>query len=162
MLEVSVCSSIGYKVAVGLYCYFSLSHHSWDGMGLRGLLLSETLLKAIFHVHSSLHVRTSFLPFTVDVSGAISRAHHKLSSLCNCLNVEDWNKCLGLAGGLKHLRVNSLVDDDAIVKTTWNKNMTHFLNDWTSELKRIWTQISSQPLFVRSLTFWLMDKCWIM
>lgn len=72
------------------------------GWVLRGLLLSETLLKAIFHVHSSLHVRTSFLPFTVDVTGAISRAHHKLSSLCNCLDVEDWNKCLGLAGGLKH------------------------------------------------------------
>lgn len=43
------------------------------------LLLSETPLKAIFYVHSSLRAGTSFLPFTVDVIGAISRVHHELS-----------------------------------------------------------------------------------
>lgn len=35
----SVCSSNGCKVAAGFYCYFSLSHHCWDGMGLRGSIV---------------------------------------------------------------------------------------------------------------------------
>lgn len=50
-------------------------YHTIVGMGWAHVtpLLSETLLKAIFYMHSSLHVTASFLPFTVDVTGAISR-----------------------------------------------------------------------------------------
>lgn len=65
----------------------------WMGWVREAPLLSETLLKAIFYVHLVPLVRTSFLPFTADGIGSISRAHHKLSSLCNSLEEEKRNDC---------------------------------------------------------------------
>lgn len=60
-------------------CFFCITSLSGMGGAAVALLLSKTLLKAIFYVHSPLHAGTSFLPFTADVTGAISRVHHELS-----------------------------------------------------------------------------------
>lgn len=76
---------------------------------------------------------TSFLPFTVDVTGAISREHH-ISS----------HRCLTDCKSLNNVRLYSLSVNLKWQRTIRNKNNTFFyslwkcLNDCNSEVKGIW------------------------
>lgn len=83
-------TSTAYFCLVCLYVFehslffyvFIPSQLGWDGCVCVSVLLCWILSKATLKVHSTFQVRTSFLPFMVDVTAAISRAHHNLSLCC--------------------------------------------------------------------------------
>lgn len=130
----AVCSSISCK---GAACIVVFLYHVIVVLGWapEALLLSETLLKASFYVHWSLHVTTSFLPFTVDVTAAISRAHHKLASCC------DWNKCLGGVGQKTKDhdgKVPQIQESKQCEIKTWPIFSPFGNFDWNSKLRDIW------------------------
>lgn len=104
-----ITSLLGWDGSVSLYCCLRL----FKGHSL--------------NVHLSLHLRTSFLPFTVDGIGAISRAHRKLSSLCKWPKVEKLKQMFSVGEGLK----------------LW-KEKRKMIGDWVTEgLKLLWGLYSS-------------------
>lgn len=114
-------SATGWLWAFSIMFFFIASLLTWDSF-VR-LIVVQNLFSACIHPPRGW---TSFLPFTVDVSAAISRAHLKLSLLFSSLatgglEIMFWD-CRAFTG--------LLGDNEAIKETISNKNMIYF---WTIE-----------------------------
>lgn len=105
-------------------------------------LLSATLLKAIFYVHLSLHVRTSFLPFTVEVIGAIFKSTSRTVTTV-------W---LTYSGRLKQMFGNCMWEG---LKLQWGEKEEQIKQDHDGKVPQIH---NTWPIY--SCSFWKIVNEW--